>query len=103
MSKKKEMNMNLAKENPHCKGCIYLCNVTSGFVHCDYIGYVGHSRGCPVDGCTEKVEHSKRKKSIPVFIKFCEGCGARFKTAGSRTRYCPDCKKRMKEEQKAKK
>ncbi len=94
------MNMNLAKENPHCKGCIYLSNPQGTFVHCDYIGYVGHSRGCPVDGCTKKVEKKKRKKSIPVNFQFCEECGTRFKAIGSQTRYCPECKDRFWESKK---
>lgn len=89
------MDRNLVKENPHCKGCVYLCDPYGNFAHCDYIGYVGHSRGCPVDGCTKKEEKKKKKKSTPVYVKFCEECGTRFKTTGARTKYCQECRNRF--------
>lgn len=36
-----------------CRGCIY--KAPEGSPHrCDYLYHTGHSRGCPIDGCTKR-------------------------------------------------
>lgn len=42
------------------KSCKYGTR-TSGFDICDYIGMEGHSRGCPVEGCTKYKRRGKKK------------------------------------------
>lgn len=55
--------------DPACKGCVYLCRLCSSEStpsFCDYIGIVGHRRGCPPGaGCTEKrpVKGKVRRKA----------------------------------------
>lgn len=41
------------------KSCKYGTR-TSGFGICDYIGIEGHSRGCPVEGCTKYVRRKRK-------------------------------------------
>lgn len=36
-----------------CRGCIYKAPDHSGY-QCDYLYFTGHSRGCPIEGCTKK-------------------------------------------------
>lgn len=50
----------------YCKGCIFLSQIHwPGFGRshcCDYIGYHGHSRGCPPGkGCTQKYTGTDRE------------------------------------------
>lgn len=49
----------------YCDDCIYLVHFSSQVPHCDYIGIMGRSRGCPPgEGCRrkEKVHDQKAKK-----------------------------------------
>ena len=77
------MDRNLVKKNPHCKGYIYLCDPHGNFAHCDYIGYVGHSRGCPVDGCTKKEEKKKKKEINPGILQILRGMRNEIQDNGS--------------------
>lgn len=52
-----------------CRGCIYRGTISGGNLHtCDYILITGHSRGCPVEGCTVKQTkgQAKRRKPRPM-------------------------------------
>lgn len=46
-----------------CRGCIY--RAPKGSAHqCDYLYHTGHSRGCPIEGCTKR-ETKKRPSRRP--------------------------------------
>lgn len=52
-----------------CRGCIYKARPGAGY-GCDYLLITGHSRGCPVEGCTVKetagqVRRRKVKLRLP--------------------------------------
>ncbi len=47
-----------------CRGCIYRTPDHSGYT-CDYILYTGHSRGCPIEGCTVKQTEGTAQRSKP--------------------------------------
>lgn len=52
-----------------CRGCIYRGTISGGNLHtCDYILITGHSRGCPVEGCTKRETkgQAKRRRDRPV-------------------------------------
>ena len=53
----------------YCRPCIYSrVDDQHGLVHCDYIGIIGHSRGCPAgEGCVMRVVGEKRQ-SVPFMI-----------------------------------
>ena len=52
-----------AKEK--CKKCVYRAALPDAN-NCDYILLKGHSRGCPVEGCTRFEEGEK--KTMPSLI-----------------------------------
>ena len=55
-----------------CRGCIYLGTVSGGHIRtCDYIIITGHSRGCPVEGCTKKKTkgQARRHRDRPVNLR----------------------------------
>lgn len=47
-------------KNPKCKSCKYRGTNYIGN-GCDYIEFIGHSRGCPVEEC-DKYEKKPRKR-----------------------------------------
>ncbi len=53
-----------------CRGCIYHETHLSSY-QCNYLLYTGHSRGCPIEGCTRKETKGKAKqhKPRPVTLK----------------------------------
>lgn len=44
-----------------CRGCVYKAYHNAGY-KCDYLLIIGHSRGCPIEGCT--VKETKGGKSL---------------------------------------
>lgn len=107
-------DMNLVKDNPNCKDCIYMKKVGTFGKICDYLELNEESRGCPVDGCTKKVpkgqrgdkrvmevEKKNREKrrtgtkvdSRKCYVK-CKVCGNRFYAASGRANLCPACKQK---------
>ena len=126
MSKPKKnapKDMNLVKDNPNCKDCIYMKKVSMFGKMCDYLELNEEPRGCPVDGCTKKVpkgqrkdkrvmdvEEKKREKkrtgtkvnSRKCYVK-CKVCGNRFYAASGRANTCPACKQKKQEKKQAKK
>lgn len=50
-----------------CRGCIYKAKPHSGY-GCNYLLFTGHSRGCPVEGCTKKQTkgQARRRRDRPV-------------------------------------
>lgn len=122
-------DMNLVKDNPNCKDCIYMKKVGTFGKICDYLEFNDESRGCPVDGCTRKVSKTQLKdkrvmdveakkremkrtgtkvNSRKCYVK-CKVCGNRFYAASGRANTCPECrqkkqaKKKTSEEKQAKK
>lgn len=108
--------MNLVKDNPNCKDCIYMKKVGTFGKICDYLEINEESRGCPVDGCTKKVpkgqrndkrvmevEEKNREKrrtgtkvdSRKCYVR-CKVCGNRFYAASGRANLCPECKQNKK-------
>ena len=54
---------------PTCKGCAYRSSEWTGDSLCDYLNIVGHSRGCPAEGCpyyTKTLPKQRKKKSIQI-------------------------------------
>ena len=51
-------NINSVSRCKKTKTCEYGSKM-SGIPICDYIGVTGHSRGCPIEGCTK---YKRRKK-----------------------------------------
>lgn len=47
-----------------CRGCIYKAPAHSGY-QCDYLYFTGHSRGCPIEGCTQKETKGQAKQHRP--------------------------------------
>lgn len=50
----------------YCEGCLHLHQMDAGtrVKYCDYIGYHGHSRGCPPGkGCTQKYTVTEDEES----------------------------------------
>lgn len=52
-----------------CRGCIYKARKNSGY-KCDYLRLTGHSRGCPIEGCTkrETKRTAERRRTRPVTL-----------------------------------
>lgn len=52
-----------------CRGCIYRASTHEGY-QCDYLLITGHSRGCPIEGCTKKETKgtAQRRKPRPVTL-----------------------------------
>lgn len=52
-----------------CRGCIYKAAPRAGY-GCNYMLITGHSRGCPVEGCTVKKTsgQARRKKPKPIIL-----------------------------------
>lgn len=116
-------DMNLVKDNPNCKDCIYMKKVGTFGKMCDYLELNEESRGCPVDGCTKKVSKRQRKDkrvidveakkreirrtgtkvgSRKCYVK-CKICGNRFYAASGRANLCPECKQKKQATKQAKK
>lgn len=52
-----------------CRGCIYKAAPRAGYM-CDYLLLTGHSRGCPIEGCTKKKTRGQawRRKPKPIIL-----------------------------------
>lgn len=47
------------------KSCIYGGRI-SGMAICDYLSITGHSRGCPIEGCTKYIKKGRKKREPKV-------------------------------------